>query len=298
MVSTPSLPPLMRIYFEKYAKSVLMSTAFICIRPVDEEYIQEWENSFMTYIVHHFLESNGHKNRCLSCGTTENVGRRRYCSKACRIRLHDKLEARTGLVRALNTRYATFYFSEDLIVMDMLPYGSHDIYSFFYPRSPGRKPAEDFGHLADLLGDLWWAEKRRTNKRYVAAHHVLEQAFRNRVPIFSVKPAMVKVPSIRATCLTELKIDKSALTSPDLKKIVRNAYRRQAKEHHPDLGGNALKFRRLYRAYEELANWAMTPNFVKKCGFPDKWFYDGNKNRWIQPLPMRKPAEDGLRITG
>lgn len=210
----------------------------------------------------------------------------------CRKRLHYKLEVRTGLVRALNTRYATFYFSEETIVMDMLPYGSHDIYSFFYPRSQGKKPAEDFGRMADLLGNLWWAEKRRTNKRYIASHHVLEQAFRNSVPILSVKPVMVKVPSIKGACLTDLEVDKAALTSPDLQRIVRNAYRRRAKEHHPDLGGNAVTFRRIYQAYEELTTWAKAPTFIKKCGFPDKWFYDGNTNRWMQPLQLKKTEDE------
>jgi len=248
--------------------------------------------------INNSLEPNGQKNRCLSCGTTENIGRRRYCSAECRKRLHYKLDVRTGLVRALNTRYATFCFSEEIIVMDMLPYGSNDIYSFFYPRSPGKKPAEDFGHMADLLGDLWWAEKRRTNKRYIASYCVLEQAFRNRVSILSVKPITVKVPSVKVSSLTDLEINKSALTSPDLQKIIKNAYRQHAKEHHPDLGGDAFKFRKIYMAYEELTNWAKNPIFLKRCGFPDKWFYNGNTNRWIQPLPLRKAVDEAcLRIS-
>ena len=238
------------------------------------------------------------QNRCLSCGTIENIGRRRYCSVECRQRLHYKLEVRTGLVRALNTRYATFCFTEETIVMDVLPYGSVDTYSFFYPRSSDKKPAEDFSHMADLLGKLWWNEQRRTNKGYIASKHVLEQAFLNRVPILSIKPVTVRVPSIKGTSLTDLQLDKSALTSPDLQKIVKNAYRQQAKEHHPDSGGNAIKFRRIYQAYEELTNWAKGPTFVKKCGFPDKWFYNGHTNRWIQPLPVKKLLDDAcLRIS-
>lgn len=251
-------------------------------------------------IVNCFPEPNGNGriNRCLSCGTTENIGRRRYCSIECRQRLHFKLEMRTGLVRALNTRYATFYFSDEIIVMDMLPYDSRNIYSFSYPRSPDKKPAEDFSHMADLLGNLWWAEKRRTNKRYIASYHVLEQAFRNRVAIRSVKPIMVKVPSIKVNSLTELDIDKSVLTSPDLQKIVKNAYRRQAKEHHPDLGGDVIKFRRINQAYEELTVWARSPTYSKRCGFPDKWFYNGHTNRWTKPLPLRKAEDEAcLRIS-
>ena len=268
-----------------FAKSGSKGLYHLNMKPLSANYFPE-------------LNGNGHKNMCLSCGTTENIGRRRYCSVECRQRLHFKLEMRTGLVRALNTRYATFYFSQEIIVMDMLPYGSHDIYSFSYPRSPGKKPAEDFGHMADLLGNLWWAEKRRTNKRYIASHHVLKQAFRNGNDILSVKPILVKVPAIKVTSLSALDINKSVLTSPDLRKIVKDAYRRQAKEHHPDLGGDAVKFRRIYRAYEELMNWARDPTFTKRCGFPDKWFYNGNTNRWIKPLPLKKAmGESCLRIS-
>jgi len=248
--------------------------------------------------LHRFPEPDSHINRCLSCGTTENIGKRRYCSVECRKRLHFKLDIRTGLVRALNTKYATFCFSEDVIVMDMIPYGSVDTYSFYYPRSPGKKPAEDFGHMADLLGELWWAEKRRTNKRYIASHCVLERAFRNVTPIPSIKPVAVKVPSIKRTLLADLDMDKSILTSPDLQKIVKDAYRRQAKEYHPDCGGDAVKFRNIYKSYQELIKWAKNPTFVVKFGFTDKWFYSGSTNRWKQPLSLRKQKEQTcLRIS-
>ena len=117
-------------------------------------------------------------HRCLSCGTTERMGRRKYCSRECRQRLRQKLDMRIGLVQALNTRYATFYFTEHMVFMDILTYGSAEIFSFLFPRSPGKKPAEDFSRLANLLGDIWWAEKRRTQKRYLASRRVLEQAIR------------------------------------------------------------------------------------------------------------------------
>ena len=82
--------------------------------------------------------------RCLSCGTTENLGRRRYCAIECRQKLRYALDLRTGLLRTLNTRYATFYFTEMMIIMDVLPYGTKEIYSFIYPRSNGKKPVHDY----------------------------------------------------------------------------------------------------------------------------------------------------------
>jgi ribosomal protein S14 len=226
-------------------------------------------------------------NRCLSCGTTENIGRRRYCSIDCRQRLRQKLDMRCGLLQALNTRYATFYFSDLLIIMDVLPCGHKEIRSFFYPRTPGRSPGEDFSRMSDILGETWWAEQRRTKKRYFASLHVLDMAVRNHVPPQSVKPPIVHTPAITPASLVYLNLEKSNLASPELRKIVRNAYRRQVKIHHPDLGGDAAMFRKIHQAYEDLIRWAENPNFIRHRGFPDKWFYEGDKNRWIQPTPLQ-----------
>ena len=226
-------------------------------------------------------------NRCLSCGTTENIGRRRYCSVDCRQRLKVRLDMRSGLLQALNTRYATFYFSDLLIVMDLLPHGDREIRSFFFPRTPGKKPGDDFSRMADILGEQWWAEQRRTKKRHYATLHVLGLGLRNQVPLQSVKPPLVHTPSVTAASLVYLKLEKSNLDSPELMKIIKDAYRRQVKIHHPDLGGDAGMFRKIHRAYEDLIRWAENPNFIRHRGFPDKWFYEGDKNLWVRPTPLQ-----------
>jgi len=224
--------------------------------------------------------------RCLSCGEVENMGRRRYCSRDCRQRLRLKLDARVGLVQALNTRYGAFYFSDDMIIMDILPYGSQEIFSFLFPRSAGAKPAEDFGRMANLLGDIWWDEKRRTNKRHLASERVLAHAVRNGTPLEAVKPTLIHVYTVNQESLTHLRIHRSHLWSADLKGIIKAAYRRQAKHHHPDLGGDAETFRKIHKAYEELMSWSERPSIQRRRGLPDKWFYDGESNRWFQPLAL------------
>lgn len=229
----------------------------------------------------------GKTYRCLSCGATENMGRRRYCSMDCRQRLRLKLDMRTGLIQALNVRFATFYFSDLTIVMDLLTYGSKEIYSFFYPRSPGKKPAEDFSNMADMLGNTWWTEKRRTQKRYLASQRVLDGAVRNQAPLLSVRPILISLPAIRDVSLQHLDLKKSDLMDPQLKTLVRNAYRRQAKLFHPDVGGDAPTFMKIHQAYEDMIHWAENPTYVQRRGFPDKWLYDGNQNRWLQPIPIR-----------
>lgn len=228
------------------------------------------------------------KNRCLSCGTTEDIGKRRYCSISCRQKLRYTLDMRTGLLQALNTRYGSFYFTEALIVMDVLPYDTKEIFSFIYQRSSGKKPFEDYTSMSDMLGNEWWAEKKRTNRHYLATQHLLEKARCHKILNRSVIPVEFKIPAIKKSSLTCLKLGKSHLNSPELEKIIKNAYRLQAKKHHPDLGGDADTFRKIHQAYLDLIHWAENPSFRRRRGFPDKWFYDANQNRWLQPAPYLK----------
>ena len=234
----------------------------------------------------HSEETN--KNRCLSCGTSENMGKRRYCSTECRQRLRHQLNVRTGLLKALNTRFATFYFNDFLIIMDILPFDVLQIFSFMYPRSQYGRPVEDFSRMANELGNAWWAEVRRTRRRYLASRHLLEKASRNHSRLDSVKPFEIKKPALIGNSIIHLQLNRSQLDDPDLLQNIKQAYRRQAKKYHPDQGGDAAAFRKIHDAYQQLLTWAESPTFVKRRGFPDKWFYDGRQNRWVQPTPCHE----------
>ncbi len=223
-------------------------------------------------------------NRCLACGETIQSSRRKYCSVHCRQRLCKKLDLRTGLIQALNTRYATFYFTDLAVMMDMVPYSSRQTYRFSFPRIVGETPADDFSRMADHLGEIWWAEQRRTNKRYLASKLLLDQATWNTGSILCVKPYEVRMPTIQKRSLLHLQLDSGELNRGDPHRTILNAYRRQVKIHHPDAGGDAAMFRKIQTAYESLNLWARNPTFVKRRGFPDKWFYDGGKNKWLQPI--------------
>ena len=233
------------------------------------------------------LSKNRAKNRCLSCGTSQNMHRRRYCSIECRQRLRHNLNIRTGLLRALNTRYATFYFTETIVIMDVLPYGSSELFSFLYPRSEGKKPVEDFITLSNLLGNVWWAERQRTNKRYLANQSILKKANSKNIDSKTIRPIEIKEPVRMAKSLTFLKLNKADLNSPKLQRVIKKAYRQQAKKHHPDQGGDSAMFRKIHEAYQQLVEWSENPVFISRRGFPDKWFYYGSSNRWIQPAPIK-----------
>ncbi len=223
---------------------------------------------------------------CLSCGTLENMrNRRRYCSIQCRQRLRYKLSLRTGLLKTLNICFATFYFTGKIVVLDVMPFGSKELFSFMYPRTPGKTPADDFSTMADILGNVWWAEKKRSNKNYIASQQLFAIAGQRKKGIGSVQPVEIKIPTIQGAALVYLKLGKADLDAPQTEKVIRTAYRNQAKIHHPDLGGSSESFRKIHKAYEDLIQWAANPSFVKRYGFPDKWFYRGDQNRWVQPIP-------------
>lgn len=225
-------------------------------------------------------------SRCLSCGIELSDRRRRYCSVSCRQRLRRKLNLRTGLLKALNTRYATFYITDSVIVLDILPYDAAEIFSFIFARSPHRRPADDFDRLADLLGSAWWRERRRTNRKYLASRYLLTQATRSPNGRKSLVPDEIQRPAVHSRSLIHLQLDASALQDADLASVIKRAYRRQAKKHHPDLGGDIQMFRKIHAAYEDLLQWSEEPSFTRRRGFPDKWFYEGVRNSWVQPTPL------------
>lgn len=228
------------------------------------------------------------KNFCLSCGTTEDINNRRYCSVKCRQHLRQKLNVKAGLLEALNTRYATFYFSDTIIVLDVVPYGFKEIFRYSGKRKAGSTPAADFTIMTNELGNAWWAESKRTNKNYLASQHVLKLAKRYKIFDASQRPRLLRIPTIKTEALNCLEINKADLHSQELSKIIKSAYRHQVKIHHPDLGGQAATFRKIHDAYKELLRWADNPVFIRRRGFPDKWFYDGNNKKWVQPISVKK----------
>ena len=209
--------------------------------------------------------------------------KKRYCSIECRQRLKYQLELRTGLLKALNTRYATFYFTSSEIILDILVSDSMEIKSFIFRRMPGKKPVDDFIRMSNQLGNEWWTVKRRTTKRYLANQVVLNRAEKGEKTWSS--PREMYAPVYVNSSLNCLKLSKSLLQSSDAVGYIKTAFRKMAKAHHPDQGGDSAKFIKIHEAYQRLLEWSKCPVYSKRRGFVDKWFYDGSRNKWIQPLP-------------
>ena len=195
------------------------------------------------YLIFCMNEINDKK--CLSCGTTENLEKRRYCSVACRQRLHYQLDVRSGLLKALNTRYATFYFTEGEIILDIMSSDSNDIFSFIFSRKPGNSPADDFILMSNRLGNAWWSEKQKTEKRYLANQRILTRAQKNKGSHHRISPGECLSPTLVSNSLMCLKLNKADLNSPDVVQTIKTAFRNMAKKHHPDQGGTVSNFRKI-----------------------------------------------------
>ena len=123
---------------------------------------------------HTTVEKIGTEHQCLSCGSTDNLGRRWYCSKNCRQELVRGLDILVNLLRALGARYAAFSFDDDALILDVLTNNAKSGHRFVYERTSGKRPAQDLRTMIDELGELWWEKKRHTGKRYRASQHALE----------------------------------------------------------------------------------------------------------------------------
>jgi len=232
-------------------------------------------------------KKNARITGCLSCGTKVNLNGRRYCSFSCRQRLQRRLYQHTGLLNALNARYATFYFTDSLIILDVIVSDSDRIFSYIHSRSKKRPPADDFVRMANRLSRDWWQERDRTQRRYLATRRLLEMAVSNKNKPAAVAAPSLKTPVLRKEFLIRLDLTREDLISPDVLSKIKSAFRRQAMNAHPDRGGSARSFHKIHEAYKELVTWADHPVFNRRQGFPDKWFYTGATNRWLQPTPAR-----------
>ncbi len=218
---------------------------------------------------------------CHACGTKENVGRRKYCSRACRQRLVWKLDVASSLLRALHSRYATFWFTEDMPLFHVVAAGSQEVFSFLWKRTPGKKPADDLGDMVEFLGSQWWMEHEKKNSRHQASLTVLQKARTRVVKRDQVRPHAKATPQVSQRHLSILKLNKQVLLSDKAPEALKSAFRKQVMVHHPDRQGDARLFRKVHESYEDMKHWLENPVMRHKKGLPDKWCYDGRK--WSPP---------------
>jgi hypothetical protein len=224
---------------------------------------------------------------CLSCGTTDMNGGRRYCSAGCREQILWVLSLAKGLLRVFNARYAAFAFDDSRVFLDILPLRSREISRFSCMRRNGRKPAEDLKELILQSGEEWHEMVSNHNSKGYASLFLLRKNQDHTVPPHAVMPDRRVSPRFSRTereSMKALQLGVNELLSKSSEEKIRSAYRRMAKVHHPDMGGRAEDFRRLTEAHEQMLFWAENPRFTSRKALTGCWSYDGYTNRWVPPL--------------
>jgi len=224
--------------------------------------------------------------KCLSCGTIRMQSRRRYCSKECREQMLWVLSLSKGLLKAFNARYAAFSFNDEYVLLDILPVWSSEISRFFRRRSDNT-PARDLKNLILHSGAEWYRIIQNRNSRSYATLSLLSKNCTKRIHPDSIKPDGKLKPRLtkgerQSIKLLELKLEELFSDGHILR--IKSAYKKLAKIHHPDVGGDAEKFKKLNDAHQQMLLWAEKPHFTFKKALIDCWSYDSVTNQWTPPL--------------
>jgi hypothetical protein len=192
-----------------------------------------------------------------------------------------------GLLIAFNARYAAFSFDQNFVILDILPVWSQDISRFLYRRPGGKKPAEDLKNLILQSGNEWYRLVHNKTSKSYASLVILKKNHKKEINPKSIRPNKKLKPRLsrferESLKLLELQIEELFSESHVAK--IRSAYKRLAKVYHPDMGGDAEKFKKLNTAHQQMILWAENPHFTLRKALMDCWSYDGATNRWSPPL--------------
>ena len=225
--------------------------------------------------------------KCLACGTDRLEARRRYCSKECRQQILWVLSLSNGLLKVFNARYAAFSFNKGYVMLDVLPTWSKDISRFTYERTSGKKPAVDFKHLILQSGGEWYNMINNKNSKSYASLSLLKKNYNKAITPGSIKPDRKIKPRFSKSereSVKLLKLKLEELISEGHVAKIKACYKKLAKIYHPDIGGDAEKFKKLNEAHQQMLQWAEKPQFTLRKALFDCWSYDGATDRWSPPL--------------
>ena len=65
---------------------------------------------------------------------------------------------------------------------------------------------------------------------------------------------------------------------------IKSSYKKLAKIHHPDAGGDTEDFKKINEAHQQMMLWAENPQFTTRKALMDCWSYDGSTSKWSPPL--------------
>jgi hypothetical protein len=224
--------------------------------------------------------------RCETCGRVLEKNRLKYCSSNCRSQFRFKLSWFNNILRAISAKYASFSFTDEFLILNVLPHNSDRVHTFFHERTPGKKPAQDMNQMIFDLGKLWWNQIEQDPCRKRASESILARGRTDIVSLDRVTPVEKIHFSNISKQMFLLELNKRDLYDPQgpAEETVKAAFRKAARKHHPDLGGNSEHFRKAYQAYQDLLSWLSHPHITTSRGIPGQWCYLARNDTWLKPL--------------
>lgn len=225
--------------------------------------------------------------KCLACGRTDLGTRRRYCSLDCRDQLMWVLSLSNGLLSSFSARYASFSFSKKHVILDILPVWTDEISRFSHKRTFGKKPAKDLKNLILDSGKEWYAIIGNNKSRSYASLALLNKNCDKAISVKSIKPdnkKKLRISKEERKSLKHLRLKLEELVPGEKSSKIKSAYKKMAKVHHPDMGGDAEEFKKVKDAHEQMLVWAKNPQYSSRKALIDCWSYDAYTNKWAPPL--------------
>ena len=158
---------------------------------------------------------------------------------------------------------------------------------FSLKRSSGEKPADGLKKLILQSGQEWHHVIDNNNSKSYASLFLLQKNHNKKITPESIKPDNKLRPRFskyERQSMNFLQIKMEELFSDGHIKNIKSAYKKLAKIHHPDVGGNEEKFKQLSDAHQQMLSWAENPQFTSRKALMGCWSYDGFTNKWSPPL--------------
>ena len=192
-----------------------------------------------------------------------------------------------GLLKAINARYAAFSFNEKQVVLDVFPVWSKEVSRFSSRRRPGNRPAEDLKDLILQAGKEWHRIVSNNHSRSFASLFLLNKNHKKEIDHEKIMPLRKTSPRLsrhEKDCLKVLHLERKDLVLDGNSRKIRSAYKKLAKLHHPDKGGDEERFKQLNEAHKQMLLWVENPQFTCRKALHGCWSYDSATNRWAPPL--------------
>jgi len=158
---------------------------------------------------------------------------------------------------------------------------------FVSRRIEGNKPAEDLKNLVLQFGQEWHHIVNNNGSRSYASLCLVNQNHSKDIQPSSIRPDRKSLPRLsrhETRCLEMLKLKRADLSDDGRTVKIKSAYKRMAKVHHPDVGGDEEAFKKLNDAHAQMLLWAENPHYTSRKSLPGCWSYDGATSRWSPPL--------------